>query len=581
MRHASFLFLLSSLALHAETPPPEAIRKDGVPRGKLTQSTFRESKIFPGTTRDYWVYVPAQYDASKPAALMVFQDGGGFCKDDWGARAPIVFDNLIAKDEMPVTIGIFINPGVVPAPNDQAEARYNRSYEYDGMGDAYARFLIEEMIPHVAKTMDLRISDNPDDRAICGASSGAIAAFTAAWERPDAFRRVYSMIGTFVALRGGDAYPNLIRKTEPKPLRIFLQDGSADQNIYGGDWWMANQTMERALAWAGYEVNHAWGEGGHSQEHGAAIFPEVMRWLWKDHSTVPVATHWENANTRAMEYLEPGQNWEVVTTGHDWSEGMAVAADGTFFFTDVPGNELFRITPDGTQTRISDATGNANGIALGPDGKTLYTASSGAKQIRAYDTSTGEFKIITEGTTSNDIIVSHSGHLYYTDPPAEKVWHVNLATGERTEADPSFKNPNGIGMSADQTLLFVAHFPSRFVYSYSIATDGTLSNKQPYFYAELPLNSPEGHLDGMAVTTTGELLVGTEMGVQIFDSPGRVQLILPRPSLTDNRTNYVTFGGPDGKTLYVATRETIYKRRVKLQGAHAWEAPIKPPKPKL
>ncbi len=581
MRNAAFILLFSLRALYADTPPPEALRKEGAPRGTLTHSTFATSKIFPGTTRDYWVYVPAQYDAAQPAALMVFQDGGGFCRDNGGARAHIVFDNMIAKGEMPVTIGLFVNPGVVPPANDQAEARYNRSYEYDGMGDAYARFLIEEMIPHVVDTLNLKISDNPDDRAICGASSGAIAAFTAAWERPDAFRRVYSMIGTFVALRGGDAYPNLIRKTDPKPLRVFLQDGSADQNIYGGDWWMANQMMERALTWAGYEVNHAWGEGGHNQEQGAAIFPEVMRWLWKDHGRIPVRTHLASSKSRAAEYLVPDAGWEVVTTGHDWSEGMAVASDGTLYFTDVPGNELFRISPDGRQSLISGDTGNANGIALGPNGTTLYTASSGAKQIRAYDTVSGEFKIVTEGTTSNDIVVSHAGHLYYTDPPAGKVWHVNLATGLRTEADPKFKDPNGIGMSADQTLLFVAHFPSRFVYSYSIATDGTLSNKQPYFYAELPLNVPEGHLDGMTATTTGELLVGTEMGVQIFDSPGRVQLILPRPSPTDNRTNYVAFGGPDGKTLYVATRETIYRRRLKLQGAHAWDAPVKPPKPRL
>jgi len=580
MRFLIPFFCLCSL-LHAQSPPAEAVRQEGLPQGKLTKATFADSRIFPGTTRDYWVYVPAQYDAAKPACLMVFQDGGGFCNDGGGARAHIVFDNLIARGEMPVTIGLFINPGVVPAPNTNTEARYNRSFEYDGMGDAYARFLVEEMIPHVARTMELKISDNPDDRAICGASSGAIAAFTAAWERPDAFRRVYSMIGTYVGLRGGDAYPNLIRKTEPKPLRIFLEDGSGDLNIYGGDWWMANQTMERALTWAGYEVNHRWGEGGHSHEHGAAILPEVLRWLWKDHGTVPVATHWQNTRSRAAEYLEPGSGWEVVTTGHDWAEGMAVAADGTLFFTDVPGNELFRISPEGKETRLSADTGNANGIALGPDGKTLYTASSGAKQIRAYDTTTGDFTVVTEGTASNDVVVSHSGHLYYTDPPAGKVWHVNLGTGQRTEADPDFRDPNGIGMSTDQSLLFVAHFPSRFIYSYSIGPDGALSNKQPFFYAELPPNAPAGHLDGMAVTTTGELLVGTEVGVQIFDQPGRVQLILPRPTLTDGRTNYVTFGGPDRKTLFVATRETIYKRRMQLQGANAWEAPVKPPKPRL
>jgi len=224
--------------------------------------------------------VPKQYDPAKPACLFVNQDGIQF-------NAPAVFDELIHKKEMPVVIGVFVRPGEVPAINDKALIRYNRSYEYDGLGDNYARFLLEELLPDVEKksTKDgraIKLSKDGNDRAIGGSSSGAVCAFTAAWERPDAFRRVFSAIGTYVGLRGANVYPTLIRKYEPKPLRVFLQDGKNDLNIYGGDWWMANQEMKRALKFAGYEVNHEWGEGGHDGKHATKIFPEAMKWLWKD-----------------------------------------------------------------------------------------------------------------------------------------------------------------------------------------------------------------------------------------------------------------------------------------------------------
>jgi enterochelin esterase-like enzyme len=247
---------------------------DGVPKGEKFSFAFAESKIFPGTTRNVTVYVPKQYDPAKPACVWVNQDG-------MQHKADVVFDNLIAKGEMPVTIYVAASPGVVKALDGKAALdRFNRSYEYDGLGDAYARFVLEELLPAVEtkKTSDGRaivLSKKGNDRCIGGSSSGAVCAFTAAWERPAEFRRVFSTIGTYVGLRGADRYPMLIRKYEPKGLRVFLQDGDHDQNIYGGDWWMANQTMERALAFSGYEVNHAWGTEGHNAKQGDAIFPDA------------------------------------------------------------------------------------------------------------------------------------------------------------------------------------------------------------------------------------------------------------------------------------------------------------------
>ena len=249
------------------------------PRAKSCKFVFDQQQDLPGTVRDYWIYVPRQYDPAKPACLYVNQDGIQY-------SAPAVFDELIHKQEMPVTIGVFVMHGKVKAPSPSALDRFNRSYEYDGLGDNYARFLLEELLPEVERktTADgrpIRLSRDGNDRCIGGSSSGAVCAFTAAWERPDAFRRVFSSIGTYVGLRGANDYPTLIRKTEPKPIRVFLQDGSNDLNIYGGDWWMANQEMERALTFAGYEVNHAWGTGGHNHREADQVFPDAMRWLWK------------------------------------------------------------------------------------------------------------------------------------------------------------------------------------------------------------------------------------------------------------------------------------------------------------
>lgn len=259
---------------------PDSQPRADVPRGKVIQMpAWENSKMFPGTTRDWWVYVPAQYDESKPAAVMVFCDGAGFVKPEGAFRAPVVFDNLIHAGEMPVTIGVFIQPGVFPNPNGKGKPRSNRSFEYDSLGDLYARFLLEEILPEVGKSYNL--TDDPGMRAICGNSSGGICAFTVAWERPDAFRKVVSHIGSFTNIRGGHVYPALIRKAEKKPLRVFLQDGSNDLDNQFGNWPLANQDMAASLKYAGYDYEFVLGQGTHNAKHGGSIFPDTLRWLWR------------------------------------------------------------------------------------------------------------------------------------------------------------------------------------------------------------------------------------------------------------------------------------------------------------
>jgi enterochelin esterase family protein len=258
---------------------PDSQKQSGVPEGKVTKHTWK-STIFPDTVRDYWVYVPAQYDKAKPACVMVFQDGAGYVKADGQFRAPVVFDNLIHKGEMPVTIGIFINPGEVPPAQPGGMAKKNRSFEYDTLSDQYARFLEKEILPEVAKDYNLR--KDAAGRAICGISSGGICAFTAAWERPDLFSKVLSHVGSFTNIRGGDVYPGLIRKTEKKPIRVFLQDGSGDLDNQFGSWPLANQSIAAALKFAKYDYKFEYGDGGHNGKHGGAILPDSLRWLWRD-----------------------------------------------------------------------------------------------------------------------------------------------------------------------------------------------------------------------------------------------------------------------------------------------------------
>jgi enterochelin esterase-like enzyme len=278
------LLLATSLTLLGQDDyklGPDSERHDGVPKGTITASTW-ESKIYANTKRAYYVYVPAQYNANSAAALMIFQDGGAYMKEDGDFRVPIVFDNLIHQKQMPVTIGLFVDPGYssnAPAPENPFRAQ-NRSYEYDDVSDQYATFLINELIAELKKTYN--ISDDPKMHAIAGLSSGGICAFSAAWFRPDYFHKVISHIGSFTDIRGGHIYPALIRKSGKKDIKVFLQDGNKDLNNNYGDWWLANLQMESSLKFRGYDYKFVTGTGGHTGKHGGSILPESLRWLWSD-----------------------------------------------------------------------------------------------------------------------------------------------------------------------------------------------------------------------------------------------------------------------------------------------------------
>jgi len=266
-----------------------------VPQGKVIGPVVLSSNVYPNTTRNYWVYIPAQYDASRPACLMVFFDGHAYVGLKGDYRIPYVFDNLIYRREMPVTIGVFVNPGHGPdqkeaSDSDWGDRTTNRRVEYNALDDKYSDLIVDELLPVLKERYN--IANDPESRAISGASSGAICAFTVAWHRPDQFGKVISTIGSFTNILGGHVYPDLIRLSERKPIRIFLQDGVNDNRGLrrGGsaydptrDWHAQNIKMLEALSEKKYDVNYCWGIGTHSNKQGGAIMPEMLRWLWRDY----------------------------------------------------------------------------------------------------------------------------------------------------------------------------------------------------------------------------------------------------------------------------------------------------------
>ena len=571
----SFLasFVLTSNAADSYELGPDSMVREGVPRGRVEQFSFSESKVFPGTQRDCWIYVPAQYDGSKPAALMIFQDGRGYVTTNGQHRIPVVFDNLIHGKEMPVTIGLFIQPGV----RGQGPGGNNRSFEYDSLGDAYVRFLIEEFIPFATKKFNVQISDDPNLRAICGASSGGICAFTAAWERPDYFRKVLSQIGSFTNIRGGHNYPALIRKTERKPIRVFLQDGSNDLNNLHGNWPLANQEMASALQFMGYDYKFVFGDGSHSGKHGGAIMPDSLRWLWRAESAFPQPLTKDNlAGDEALSKVLPNEGgWELVGENYGFTDAACSDSEGNFYFSDLPKGVLYRVGSDGKPAPWFEKGIKISGMKFGSDGR-LYAATQGTvggaqnepKKIIAIDPQSKEVTDIATGVQPNDLVVSSAGWVYFTDTGKGEV--VRVPTSAKNMARPQtaaggINKPNGISLSADQRFLIVSEYGGTNVWSFVVAPDGNIHSGERYMTLRTPPGRPDSGGDGMITDSQSRYYITSHAGIQMFDPMGRLGGVISKPS--DKGSVSVAFGGPNSDYLYACASDKVFRRKTLAKGA--------------
>lgn len=562
-------------------PGPDSLPQPAVPSGEMLrgQYTAGEGSVFPGTEREYQVYLPAGFDKTQPAPFMVFQDGVIY-------QAPTVFDNLIAKKHIPPLVGIFIKPGVLPAANDNALPRFNRSYEYDSVSDTYARFLIDEFLPAVEQRHGIRLSTDPNDTAIAGNSSGGICAFMVAWHRPHRFRRVFTGVGTYVGIRGGDQLPVLVRKMEPRPLRVFLQSGENDNNLYCGDWWMANQMMERSLTWAGYDVNHAWGTGGHNQKHATAVFPDAMRWLWRNWQTNKEIRANPRGDSRWRGYeVIGGGAWEEIKTSSGDSiqaEHLAARASGEILWTSP--SVWGRRAIDG-KVMIGDDGLGWFPITVASDGGILYTAEFEHEHwaVMKKPISRGDSKFVSYGGTEGLAAMPDGSFYFGASTDGQGIVFVDQ-DGEHHEGTADrrsnvIRNASAMVLSPDQTKLFALWRNDNFIVNYHIKPDHKLRNEQIYGKLEdFALHHRNKQIGGLCVDTNGWLYVATSLGIQVLDQCGRVNFIISTPKPPHD----VCFGGKDLSELFIACGDTIYKRPTKAHGYISGQmAPIKPKPPKL
>ena len=511
---------------------PATVKLEEGMRGEVIKFSLSDSQIYPGTQREILVYVPRQYDGSKPACLLVCMDGILY-------DATTVMDNLIASGEMPVTIGVFVNPGVV-YDEDGEVVRYNRCKEFDSTDDRFATFLENEVLTKVegmqtesGKTIHLSLDAN--DRAITGASSGGIAAFTAAWNRPDLFSRVYTTVGTFVAMRGGHEYPAIVRKTEPKPLRIYMQDGWYDVwNPIFGEWFEYNLLMESAFNFAGYEVFHHWNRGNHSIKYGTLAFPDAMRWLWKGYPA-KVQKGWSN-NGMLQDILLKDEDWQEIALPMAIDSDLFATADSSIVFSSQA--TIHKVSPAGACARMSELKSGER--LLGEDltvrGTTLY--HKGAKVADAL-----------HGLVAAQVLSDGQYIALCNDRAKSKpnVWVVSAGC-------------RALAIAPDYRFCVTGEEKTHHLISTIIGKDGEMKYSEPFYYLHDLSNGVKQMAGNMAFDTKGNLYVATEMGVQVADHNGRVRAILSLPA---GRVQSLAFAG---NYLYVLCGNRLFVRKMKAEG---------------
>jgi gluconolactonase len=548
----------------------------GVPHGEILQGSLPASPIYPGTENDFQVYVPAEYDPAKPACLLLKLDG-------LGPDEATVLDNLIAKKQVPIIIGVGISPGTVwkdPAGTPKRRAfRYNRSYEFDSVNDRFPNFVLGELLPAVQKLKTqngraINLSTDGNDHAVMGASTGGIGSFNLAWQRPDQFTRVYSVIGTFVSMRGGHEYPSLIRKTEPKPIRVFLEDGSADAwNPLFGSWFEANLSMESALTFSGYDVAHAWGTHGHEGYPGSVILPDVLRWLWRDYPA-PIKAG-VSQNSTLQEITLPGEGWQKILPTFQAATGLAANPTGEVYLSDMSAAAIYRLGADDKPVVFLAQMPGIVDEAFGPDGA-LYGLDSGDKKIVALNPQ-GAARTVADGIAGHSLLVTHDGTIFVSEPGEHsdmpsQIWRIK-PDGEKKVMDQGLASASGIAFSPAGTLFFAAEKTTQWIDSYVIQPDGSWADKQPYFQLHVTDFPNDSGAENLAVDTHGNLYVASRMGIQVCDQGGKVRAILPLPTPCGPVLS-LCFGGEHFDLLYATDGIQVFKRHLKVSGSPPWAAPV-------
>ena len=538
--------------------PPE-VRPEDLREGRIETFTFTESRVFPGTVREVTVFVPAQYDAGKPACVYVKTDG-------YQPREKALLETLIASGEMPVTVGVFVRPGTLPAPMPGTADRRNRDFEYDAVNDNNVRFLDEELLPHVARTCQLNLSTDGNDRCISGGSSGGITAFTAAWNRPEAFSRVYAASGSWVAFRGGHEFPTMVRKFEARPIRAFLTTATRDMENCAGDWFLADQEMAKALVFSGYDHQFRIIDGKHVAGY-LENWREAMAYLWKGW---PDRVKAGPSAPRAQEILVPGEDWQLVAEGFKSTRGPSTNAAGEIFFADTTADRIHRIGLDDAVTVFAEKTGNAHGVSVGADGS-LFTISEKSGQLLRYD-STGKSTVVLDGLTGHSILAHPNGSLYVTDNDARKpnnggsVWQIR--DGQKKQADAGLKFATGLAFRPDQWLLTVAEGHSKWACSYQVAEDGSLTHKERFFHLHVQDWDDDAGTECVCYSLEGRQFLATRSGIQISADDGPTQVILAVPDR--GRVTGVAIGGRQMDTLYAFCMNKIWKRKIQQHALGAW-----------
>jgi enterochelin esterase-like enzyme/sugar lactone lactonase YvrE len=537
-----------------ESPPstyvPPAMKPEDIPRGTVRDFTLTSGPeaIFPGTVRQVSVFVPAQYDGSKPACVSVKFDG-------YNAAEKPLLEALIASGEMPVTVGVFVRPGELPPTVKGTIGRRNRCLEYDGVGDANVRFLVEELLPEVARKFDLKLSTSGNDRCISGGSSGAIAAFNAAWERPEAFSRVYANSGSFVAFRGGHEFPTLVRKFEPKPIRAYLTTGMRDMENAAGDWFLIDQEMDKALKFSGYDYAFRIINGGHVAGY-YDHYREAMSYLWKGW---PEPVKAGPGAPRVRDILLPDELWHLVAEGRVDPRGPAVNAAGEVFF--VEGNSISRIDADGRLGPFLTNADGADGLAVGPKGE-LFAVSGRTGKVMSYDAA-GKGTLVVDGLPGRHALATPSGGLYVSGAgDGGETWFVK--DGKKSRVDAGLKLATGMAYRPDRWVMSVADGRSKWVYSYQVNDDGTLANKERFSWLHVPDWEDDAGAGSVCYAKEGPLLVATRWGIQVCADDGPTQVIIPLPDRA--RAVGVCLGGRDLDTLYAFGGGKVWARKVKVHG---------------